>query len=101
MKQVIIRPVITEKTMALSVKGSYAFVVETLATKKQIAARIHALYGVTVIDVHTISMHGKARRFGKRSTVRPAVPWKKAIVAVKKGETIEAFDIKTDETPTK
>jgi large subunit ribosomal protein L23 len=101
MKQVIIRPVITEKSLMLASTGCYVFAVDGSSDKKQIASRIHALYGVTVLDVHTISMHGKARRYGKKGTPHEAIPWKKAIVRVKKGEKIDAFELKTDEDQTK
>lgn len=97
MNRLIIKPIITEKSIALASKGVFVFAVATLANKNQIAAEIHTLYGVHVEDVHTIMMHGKTKRIGKRATVKDAVAWKKAMVRVKKGETIDAFDMKTDE----
>jgi large subunit ribosomal protein L23 len=101
MKQIIIRPIITEKSLLLASQGTYAFAVAKLSTKKQIAASMHDMYGVHVTGVHTISMHGKSRRFNGRAVARPAIGWKKALVAVKKGETIEAFELKTEEPVTK
>jgi large subunit ribosomal protein L23 len=97
MYQIIIKPVITEKSIALASKGTFVFAVAGLANKKQIAAEVHTIYGVHVEDVHTISMHGKTKRIGKRAKLKPAIAWKKAMVRVKKGETIDAFDMKTDE----
>jgi large subunit ribosomal protein L23 len=100
MNRIIIKPIITEKSISLAAKGTFVFAVALLANKKQIAAEVHTLYGVHVEDVHTISMHGKSKRIGKRATVKPAVTWKKAMVRVKKGESIDAFEMKTDEKQT-
>jgi large subunit ribosomal protein L23 len=97
MNKIVMRPVITEKSITLASKGVFVFAVAIAANKKQIAAEIHTMYGVHVEDVHTITMHGKTKRIGKRATVKEAVAWKKAMVRVKKGETIDAFDMKTDE----
>jgi len=100
MNQIIIKPIITEKSIALASKGTFVFAVAVLSNKKQIAAEVHTMYGVHVEDVHTISMHGKTKRIGKRATFKPAVGWKKAMVHLKKGETIVAFEMKTDEKQT-
>lgn len=97
MNRIVVKPIITEKSITLASKGVFVFAVAVFANKKQIAAEIHTLYGVHVEDVHTITMHGKTKRIGKRATVKEAVAWKKAMVRVKKGETIDAFDMKTDE----
>jgi large subunit ribosomal protein L23 len=87
--EVIVRPLITEKTSAARVRGEYAFEVHPTATKTQIRQAIQDLFKVTVMDVWTANMRGKEKRMGRNVGRRPA--WKKAIVKLKEGETIEGI----------
>lgn len=87
--EVIVRPLITEKTSAARVRGEYAFQVHPTATKTQIRQAIQDLFKVTVTDVWTANMRGKEKRMGRTVGRRPA--WKKAIVKLKEGETIEGI----------
>jgi large subunit ribosomal protein L23 len=87
--QVIIRPVISEKSFALSAAGRYTFRVHPDAHKTQIRQAVEALFNVHVIDVRTMSVKSKPKRRGtSRGRTRR---WRKAIVQVRPGETIPVF----------
>ncbi len=84
----IVRPVVTEKTSAAhQERGEYTFRVHPKATKPAIKAAIEKLFGVTVTGVWTSTQRGKTRQVGGFAGVRPN--WKKAIVTLKDGDTIE------------
>jgi len=87
----IVRPLITEKTSAAyQTRGEYAFEVHSDASKPQIRAAIEQLFGVKVTGVWTMNVRGKERRMGKTTGRRPN--WKKAIVTLREGDTIEIFE---------
>jgi large subunit ribosomal protein L23 len=96
MKTVIIKPMITEKTMGLSQSGVYTFAVAPKSDKKAIALAVASMFNVQVEDVHTVSMHGKVRRMGKRRVATATPNWKKAMVRLKPGQTIEAFRLQNE-----
>ncbi len=77
---------VTEKTSAGSTGGKYTFVVAQGANKDEVARAVRARYGVTVRDVNILSMPGKMRRRGRQIGWRAG--FKKAVVTLKKGETI-------------
>ena len=88
--EVIVRPLITEKTSAAyQDRGEYTFQVHPNASKPQIRQAIQDLFKVTVTDVWTANVRGKEKRMGRTAGRRPA--WKKAIVKLKEGETIEGI----------
>ena len=86
---VLIRPVITEKSMAGTNGGRYTFAVATTATKRDIADAVAAAFKVDVDSVNVITVHGKTRRLGRRIGRRP--DWKKAVVTLAKGQRIEKY----------
>jgi len=87
----IVRPLITEKTSAAyQARGEYTFEVHVDASKPQIRSAIEQLFGVKVIGVWTSNQRGKEKRMGKNVGRRPN--WKKAIVTLKEGDTIEIFE---------
>jgi len=87
----IVAPVITEKSSAaFAARKEYAFRVDREATKPQIKAAVEALFKVTVTDVRTLVMRSKRRTQGRFIGRRPA--WKKAIVLLKDGDTIQVFE---------
>jgi large subunit ribosomal protein L23 len=93
MNTIVERPLITEKTLTLAARGWYTFVVSEYATKRTIKDAVSVFYKVTVIDVRTISMHGKVRRVGKMSKHVKKADWKKAMVRLAKGQKIDAFEV--------
>jgi large subunit ribosomal protein L23 len=87
--QVLIRPVVSEKSYVLSAAGKYTFRVHPDAHKTEIRQAVEALFDVHVVEVRTASVKSKPKRRGNTSgrTRR----WKKAIVQVRAGETIPIF----------
>ena len=87
--QVIIRPVVSEKSYVLSDTGKYTFRVHPDAHKTRIRQAVEALFDVHVVEVRTISMRSKPKMRGvTRGRTRA---WKKAIVQVRAGESIPIF----------
>ena len=85
--QHLIRPRITEKATDLSAKNQYVFVVQSSATKKEIAKEVAKRYGVTVEKTRIVNVHPKSMRLGRTRGVKKG--YKKAIVQVKAGQKIE------------
>jgi len=88
--EVIRRPVITEKNTGLQALGKYAFEVVEGANKRQIKESVEKAFGVTVTAVNVIVMRGKLRRIGRNQVMTP--DWKKAIVTLKEGDSIQFFE---------
>jgi large subunit ribosomal protein L23 len=87
--QVIIRPVVSEKSYALATVGKYTFRVHPDAHKTQIKQAVEALFGVGVLGVRTSSVPSKPKRRGY--TAGRTREWKKAVVQVREGDTIPIF----------
>lgn len=91
-ESIIKRPLIlTEKGQNLrEEENKYLFEVERTATKRQIREAVEKLFDVTVEDVNTLIVRGRMRRMGRgRAKTKN---WKKAIVQVAEGETIDFFE---------
>ncbi len=89
--RIIVRPLITEQTSAAyQARGEYTFEVHPLATKPQIRSAIEELFGVKVTGVWTSNVRGKEKRMGRNVGHRPN--WKKAIVTLREGDSIEIFE---------
>lgn len=84
---IIIAPVVTEKSAMNAQNGIYTFKVDKRATKTQIKKTIESQFGVHVVKINTLVTKPKDRRVGKY-TGKTKV-YKKAIVSLKDGETIE------------
>ena len=90
-QDIIIAPVITEKSMSGIADKKYTFKVAKDANKLEIADAVEKLFKVDVAKVNTISMRGHLRRMGRYEGYTPS--WKKAIVTLKPdSKTIEFFD---------
>jgi large subunit ribosomal protein L23 len=90
-REIVLRPMITEKGSQLKIAGNqYLFRVDRGANKIQIKNAIQEIFGVHVITVRTIHMPGKKKRMGRFEGKRP--DWKKAVVTLKEGETIQLFE---------
>jgi large subunit ribosomal protein L23 len=87
--QILIRPVVSEKSYALAAHDRYTFRVHDRAHKTQIRQAVEALFGVHVIDVRTSSVPSKPKRRG--TTKGRTRSWKKAVVQVRVGERIPIF----------
>ena len=88
--QVLLRPLITEKATNLAGDGKYAFAVDRRANKVQVRQAIETAFNVRVDKVNTMNVRGKRRQFGRR--VRQSPSWKKAIVTLVEGDTIQIFE---------
>ena len=86
---ILIQPVVTEKANALREQNKYVFVVHPSATKTEIKEAVAKLYNVKVVDCTTINVMGKVKRL--RGKPGRTSSFKKAIVRVAAGETIQAF----------
>ena len=87
----IVRPIVTEQSSAAyQERGEYTFRVASDATKTSIRNAVEKLFGVKVTGVWTSNQRGKARRVGKDAGRRPH--WKKAVVKLKDGDTIDIFE---------
>jgi large subunit ribosomal protein L23 len=87
--QVIIRPVVSEKSFVLAEAGKYTFRVHDKAHKTQIRQAVEQLFDVKVTGVRTVSVKSKPKRRGVHSGRTRS--WKKAIVQVREGDTIPIF----------
>ena len=89
---IIIRPVITERSMASVAEKKYVFEVAPSAGKIEIKKAVEEIFGVKVAKVNTINVNGKAKRMGAARPGRTK-DWKKAIVQLtEESKTIEIFE---------
>ena len=87
---VIVKPVISEKSTALTeVANRYVFEVSPKANKFEIKHAVEKLFSVNVKEVRTMMVHGKVKRAGR--TVKKQPNWKKAIVTLASNQKIEFF----------
>ena len=91
---IVIHPVISEKSMDEAQRGKYTFAVHDDANKVQIAAAVEELFKVQVLDVNVLTTKAKEKRGGmRRSRVAGrTTPWRKAIVTLAPGQKIEFFE---------
>ncbi|MDH4139633.1 MAG: 50S ribosomal protein L23 [Coriobacteriia bacterium] len=88
-REIIIRPVVSEKSYEMIAENRYTFEVDKRASKPQIASAIEDIFGVSVVKVNTMNVTGKPRRLRwQRGHTRS---WKKAIVTLREGDSIELF----------
>jgi len=90
--EVIKEPLITEKTISLIKSNKYTFKVDKRATKKLIKKAVKRFFKVDVEKVWTMNMLGKVKRAGRLRRLTKKQNWKKAIVKIKKGQKIKAFE---------
>ncbi|MFQ5492850.1 MAG: 50S ribosomal protein L23 [Candidatus Dojkabacteria bacterium] len=94
-QQILIRPVVTEKTIELASKlNQYTFLVKPSAGKIKINEAVSGSFDVKVEKVRIVNVLGKKVRFGKSRRPGQRKNYKKAIVTLKKGDSISVFDIK-------
>jgi large subunit ribosomal protein L23 len=91
-RQVIVRPVISEKSYALIAEGKYTFRVDQRAHKTQIARAVEEIFDVEVASVRTSQVRAKPKRRNLAQPMGKTRGWKKAIVQLAPGERIELFE---------
>lgn len=89
-REIIIKPVVTEKSVDLMQENKYCFKVAKDANKIDIKNAIEEIFKVTVVDVNTINVHGKMKRMGRTQGMTSS--WKKAVVTLREGDSIEVFE---------
>ena len=90
-QDIVIKPIITEKSMSGLQNGKYTFKVAKNANKVEIAQAVETLFGVKVAKVNTMNVRGRAKRMGLNRGYTSS--WKKAIVTLTSdSKTIEFFD---------
>jgi large subunit ribosomal protein L23 len=89
-RQVILAPVVSEKSYALMADGKYTFRVDDRAHKTQVRHAVEAIFGVDVVEVRMVKMPAKPKRRGLHQGRTRS--WKKAIVQLAPGDRIELFE---------
>jgi large subunit ribosomal protein L23 len=89
-RNVIVRPIISEKSYAQIENNRYTFEVDKHCSKPEIADAVAEVFKVTVTKVNTMNVPGKKRRLRTSQGVTRA--WKKAVVTLKEGDKIEFFE---------
>ena len=90
-QDIILKPVITEKSMDDLQAGKYTFKVAKDANKSEIKKAVETLFGVQVAKVNTLNVRGRAKRVGR--FMGKTADWKKAIITLTEGsKTIEFFE---------
>jgi large subunit ribosomal protein L23 len=88
--QILLAPVVSEKSYAGLASRQYTFKVHKDAHKTQVRQAVEQLFGVEVARVNVVKVQAKPKRRGLFKGTRPG--WKKAIVLLKEGHTIEIFE---------
>jgi large subunit ribosomal protein L23 len=88
--EVLLAPVVTEKAYAGVEVGKYSFHVHPDAHKTQVRQAVQDMFGVTVVRVNISKVQAKPKRRGMQRGTKPG--WKKAVVQLKPGESIEIFE---------
>jgi large subunit ribosomal protein L23 len=88
--EVLLAPVVSEKSYSLISDRKYTFKVHKDAHKTQVRQAVEELFEVHVENVNILKVQSKPKRRGASKGIRPG--WKKAIVQVREGETIEIFE---------
>jgi large subunit ribosomal protein L23 len=89
-RQVLIRPVVSEKSYALLAANKYTFRIHPEANKTQVRQAVEEIFGVRVEDVRTVSVRSKPKRRGM--TAGRTRAWKKAVVQLHPDDSIELFE---------
>jgi large subunit ribosomal protein L23 len=88
--EVLLAPVVSEKSYSLIGEGKYVFRIHPDAHKTQVRQAVEELFGVHVEGVNVLKVQPKPKRRGLSKGIKPG--WKKAIVQLREGETIEIFE---------
>jgi large subunit ribosomal protein L23 len=90
-RDILIAPVVSEKSYALMEDGVYTFTVRPTASKPEIREAVQSIFGVRVLKVNTLNRQGKRKRNRKTFTYGKRPDTKRAIVTLVEGETIDLF----------
>jgi len=90
-REILLRPVVSEKSMSLQSKGVYTFIVDIGSTKQEVKKAVQDMFNVAVKNVHTVKVYPKKRRI--RNAFSKTKIQKKAIVVLEKGYSIESLKV--------
>ena len=88
--EILFAPVVSEKSYSLIGEGKYVFRIHPDAHRTQVRQAVEQLFGVHVEGVNVLKVQAKPKRRGMSKGIKPG--WKKAIVQLREGETIEIFE---------
>ncbi|KIE53510.1 MAG: hypothetical protein MB55_01980 [marine actinobacterium MedAcidi-G3] len=91
-RDVVIAPVVSEKSYEQLEKNVYVFKVQTSASKPEIRNAIESIFDVTVTKVNTLNRKGKVRRNRRNNTLGKRADTKRAIVTLAEGDSIQIFE---------
>jgi large subunit ribosomal protein L23 len=91
-RDVIVRPVVSEKSYALLDANAYTFVVHPDANKVEIRQAVESIFGVRVLKVNTLNRNGKRRRNRRSFTYGKRPDTKRAVVTLVAGDRIDLFE---------
>ncbi len=91
-RDVVLRPVVSEKSYGLLDRNVYTFVVDPDATKVEIRDAVEQIFNVRVTDVNTLNRKGKRKRHRRRFTYGKRPDTKRAIVTLAEGSRIDLFE---------
>ncbi len=91
-RDVVLSPVVSEKSYGLSAVGVYTFKVRADASKPEISDAVSAIFGVKVLKVNTLNRKGKRRRNRRSPTMAKLPDTKRAMVTLAEGDTIEGYE---------
>ena len=89
-RDILIAPVVSEKSYGLLDEGKYTFLVDPRANKTEIKKAIESLFKVKVVKINTVTLPGKVRRFGASQSQQ--ADRKKAVATLKEGDKINLFE---------
>ena len=91
-RDVIIEPIVSEKSYGLLEENVYTFKVHPSATKPEIRQAVQGVFGVTVVKVNTLNRKGKRKRNRRDGTFGQRASTKRAIVTLAEGDSIDLFE---------
>jgi large subunit ribosomal protein L23 len=91
-RQVLLKPVVSEKSYALLETNQYTFIVHPSASKPEIADAVRSIFDVTVLKVNTLNRQGKKTRNRRTGKVGSKSSTKRAIVTLAEGDSIDLFE---------
>ena len=91
-RQVLLKPVVSEKSYALLETNQYTFIVHPSASKPEIADAVRSIFDVTVLKVNTLNRQGKKTRNRRTGKVGSKAATKRAIVTLAEGDSIDLFE---------
>ena len=91
-RQVLLKPVVSEKSYALQEVNQYTFIVHPSASKPEISDAVESIFDVTVLKVNTLNRQGKKTRNRRTGKVGSKASTKRAIVTLAEGDSIDLFE---------